>query len=67
MQTAQHQPVPAAMPIQPGVLAPASMAAYLRRNGSTATALCFARAMHEGSAWANEGWGRFWAEVMAEV
>ena len=47
-------------------LSPAAMAKHLRRS-TGADALCFARAMQEYAAWANEGWGMFWAEVVREV
>ena len=72
MQIAQHQPV------QPNVSAPilllsddparcpAAMARYLRQTSGDA-ALCFARAMHEESAWANEDWGSYWADVIRLV
>ena len=50
----------------PASMAAAEMAQHLRRV-SGADALCFAQAMHEGSAWANEAWGEFWAEVVRQV
>jgi hypothetical protein len=45
---------------------PQAMAQYLRRTSGSA-AHCFARAMHEDSAWANETWGDYWADVMRLV
>ncbi len=42
------------------------MARYLRRTSGDA-AFCFARAMHEDAAWANEEWGSYWADVMRLV
>ena len=42
------------------------MARYLRRTSGDA-ALCFARAMHEESAWANAAWGSYWADVIRLV
>ncbi len=45
---------------------PQAMAQYLRRTSGSA-AYCFAQAMHEGSAWANEAWGKYWADVMRLV
>jgi hypothetical protein len=45
---------------------PQAMAQYLRRTSGSA-AYCFAQAMHEGSAWANETWGDYWANVMRLV
>ncbi len=47
-------------------LPPLMMALHLRAAEGGA-AFCFARAMHEGSAWANEDWGRYWADVMRLV
>lgn len=49
-----------------GSLSPAAMAGYLRRSDPL-RARCFAEAMHEGAAWANEAWGRFWADVVQLV
>ena len=69
MQPAQHQAIPAAVPmiaLADQALSPAAMASHLRRV-SGAAALCFARVMHEESAWANDSWGRYWAEVMQRV
>jgi hypothetical protein len=66
MQVAQHQPIGALIPAlfadEPATC-PAAMARYLRRTSGDA-AYCFARAMHEDSAWANEDWGAYWADVM---
>ena len=45
---------------------PQAMAGHLRRTSGTA-ALCFAQAMHDGSAWANEAWGAYWADVIRLV
>lgn len=45
---------------------PQVMARHLRRTSGQA-ALCFAQAMHEDAAWANEGWGAYWADVMRLV
>lgn len=55
----------AAMP-KPAEFPPQAMAHYLRRTSGSA-AFCFARAMHEDSAWANERWGDYWADVMRLV
>ena len=69
MQPAQRQPTPAGFPV-PAMLAPslspAAMAQHLRRAGGSA-ALCFALAMHEDAAWANEEWGAYWADVIRAV
>ncbi len=48
-------------------LAPAAMARYLRRTNGAAAALCFAQAIYEDSAWANDDWGAYWADVMRLV
>ena len=54
-------------PIHPGpYLSPAAMAGHLRRTNPV-NARCFALAMHEDAAWANEDWGRFWADVLRLV
>jgi len=45
---------------------PADMARYLRRT-DPARARCFALAMHEDVAWANDDWGAFWADVVRLV
>ena len=69
MQPAQHQLIPACIPIpamQGAFLSPAAMAQHLRRASGPA-ALCFALAMHEEAAWANEQWGAYWADVIREV
>ncbi len=69
MQTVQQQPTPAVRPVAAlldDVLSPAAMAQHLRRTSGSA-ALCFAQAMHEGSAWANEAWGAYWADVIKAV
>ncbi len=47
-------------------LSPAAMATHLKRTNPS-NARCFAVAMHEDSAWANEDWGRFWADVIRLV
>ncbi len=72
MQVTQHQPTQA-MTVIPSVLfstnpaqSPAAMARYLRRTSGDA-AFCFAQAMHEDAAWANEEWGSYWADVMRLV
>ena len=39
---------------------------YLRRVDPSA-ARCFAEAMYEGAAWANEAWGAYWAAVVCLV
>ena len=72
MQVSQHQPTRPAIP-DAGILfatdpasCPAAMALYLRRTNGDA-ALCFARAMYAESAWANEEWGSYWADVIRLV
>lgn len=47
-------------------LAPAAMAHHLRQVDPRA-ALCFAQAMYERAAWANEEWGDYWAAVVRSV
>ena len=47
-------------------LSPAAMARYLRRTNGEA-ALCFAEAIYEDAAWANEDWGAYWADVVRMV
>ena len=47
-------------------LSPAAMAHYLRRVDPL-SALCFAEAMYEGAAWANEAGGAYWAAVVRLV
>ena len=47
-------------------LSPAAMARYLRRTNGDA-ALCFAQAIYEDAAWANEAWGAYWADVVRLV
>ena len=47
-------------------LSPAAMARYLRRTNGEA-ALCFAQAIYEDAAWANEDWGAYWADVVRMV
>ena len=49
-----------------GVLSPEGMARHLRRTGGDA-ALCFALAIYEDAAWANEAWRAFWADVVRLV
>ena len=66
MQTIQSQPcaAPATLNLPPsGTLSPAGMALHLRRSGGDA-ALCFAQAIYDDSAWANESWAAFWAEII---
>ncbi len=53
-------------PISWGSLSPAAMAKHLHRSTGV-DAPCFARAMQEYAAWANESWGMFWAEVVQEI
>ena len=69
MQQAQHHTIHEAMPViavvDPG-LSPSAMARQLRQTSGDA-ALCFARVMHEQSAWANQSWGDYWAEVISQV
>lgn len=50
----------------PSALSPAFMARQLRRTNPLG-ARGFAQAMHEDAAWANEAWGRFWADVIRLV
>lgn len=60
-------PAPAAIATSlPAGWTPHAMAHYLRRTSGSA-ARCFAQAMHEDAAWANEGWGEYWADVMRLV
>ncbi len=70
MQTMQLSPRAAARPVTAiadrSALSPLAMALHLRAAEGDA-AFCFARVMHEGSAWANEDWGRYWADVMRLV
>lgn len=69
MQTIQSQPsaVSATVKLPPsGTLSPAGMALHLRRSGGDA-ALCFAQAIYDDSAWANETWAAFWADVIRLV
>ena len=54
---------PAAPSALASALAPADMAGYLRRVDPLA-ALCFAQAMYDRVAWANEDWGAYWAAVV---
>ena len=62
-------PLPMTAPENPAVrtglsgLSPAAMAVHLLRT-HPASARCFAQAMYEGSAWANDEWGDYWADVM---
>ncbi len=72
MQIVQHQPAQPIMSAASFLFSddparcPAAMARYLRQTNGDA-AFCFARAMHEDSAWANEAWGSYWADVMRLV
>ncbi len=70
MQTVQHQPAlhgfPVAALARHDPLSPAAMASHLRRTNPD-EALCFARAMYDDAAWANESWGQYWADVMRLV
>ena len=70
MQIIDHtttRPIPAPMLFaEDPASSPAAMASYLRRTSGDA-AFCFARAMHEDSAWANPEWGAYWADVMRLV
>ncbi len=54
------------LPLNSSGFPPHAMAQYLRRTSGSA-AHCFARAMHEDSAWANQDWGDYWADVMRLV
>ncbi len=47
-------------------LSPAAMAHHLRRVDPL-LALCFAQAMYDRVAWANEDWGAYWADVVRLV
>ena len=47
-------------------MSPAAMALYLRRTNGDA-ALCFAQAIYEDAAWANDDWGAYWADVVRLV
>ncbi len=72
MQIAKHQPSQPIVSVASLLLSddparcPAAMARYLRKTSGDA-ALCFARAMHEDAAWANEDWGSYWADVIRLV
>lgn len=72
MQVVQHPSASPGLPVSSILFSddpaqcPAAMARYLRRTSGDA-ALCFARAMHEDSAWANEAWGSYWADVIRLV
>ncbi len=57
---------PVEVPARSVALSPAAMAHYLRRVDPL-SALCFAEAMYEGAAWANEDWGAYWADVVRLV
>ena len=57
---------PVEVPLRSIALSPAVMAQYLRRVDPR-SALCFAEAMYERSAWANEDWGAYWADVVRLV
>jgi len=50
----------------PAFLSPADMARRLRHAYSE-DARCFAAAIHEDSAWANERWAAYWADVLRLV
>ena len=67
--TAVRAPVPV-LPRGPfpanAATCPAAMARHLRRTEPEA-ARCFAQAMHDDAAWANEAWGAFWADVVRLV
>lgn len=60
------QPVPLATTSDDPALCPAAMARFLRRTSGEA-ARCFAQAMHDDAAWANEDWGAYWADVIRLV
>lgn len=66
MQSVPVQSGALAGTVAQGVLAPAAMATYLRRTGGDAAA-CFAQAMYDDAAWANESWGAYWAEIVRLV
>jgi hypothetical protein len=67
MQLVTHQPALSGFPVAAFTartgLSPMAMAGHLRRTNPD-VALCFARAMYDDAAWANEGWGAYWADVM---
>ncbi len=50
----------------PAFLSPADMAQRLRQVYSD-DARCFAATIHEESAWANERWAAYWADVLRLV
>ena len=52
--------------VEETTLSPAAMARYLRRTNGEA-ALCFAQAIYEDAAWANEAWGAYWADVVRMI
>ncbi len=56
----------AAIAMPPADFSAYAMAKYLRRTSGSA-ARCFAQAMHDDSAWANERWGAYWADVVRLV
>ena len=70
MQPAVSQSAVASMPpsliVAEPPFSPAAMARYLRRT-TGAAALCFAQAIYEDSAWANDDWGAYWADVVRLV
>ena len=66
MRSVTVQPAALAGTQSGGVLSPAAMATYLRRTGGDA-APCFAQAMYDEAAWANEAWGAYWAEIVRLV
>ena len=70
MHVASHQPIAGAAPcaalVNDAPLSPAGMASYLRRTNGPA-ALCFAQAIYEDAAWANDAWGAYWADVVRRV
>ncbi len=51
------------IPARSTALSAAAMARYLCQV-DPASAQCFAEAMYEGAAWANEDWGAYWADVV---
>jgi len=50
----------------PAFLSPADMAQRLRKAYSK-DARCFAATIHEDSAWANDHWAAYWADVLRLV
>jgi len=64
--TLPPSPVSFDLDAPPAFLSPADMARRLRQAYSE-DARCFAATIHEESAWANERWAAYWADVLRLV